>query len=106
MRKDLKKKKVLIIRNEKKLIKLLFSFFPDIYIHDIQIYYNTSPKELKAIILFLTFEERGIAIGKNGNYIKAVNKIFQNNIILQNNKISIKIKCDLLYLYEDRKILL
>ncbi|MBY8981960.1 MAG: hypothetical protein KGD57_03365 [Candidatus Lokiarchaeota archaeon] len=98
IRREIKKKKILIIRDEKSLVKLLFSFFPDIYIHDIKIEKNKASNEIQAIICILSFEERGIAIGKDGKYIKAVNDIFNNYIYLQNGKVSIKIKCNLVYL--------
>ncbi|MBY9007641.1 MAG: hypothetical protein KGD63_12900 [Candidatus Lokiarchaeota archaeon] len=98
IRRDISNKKILIIRNESSLIKLLFSFFPDIYIHDVELEKIESTKEFQAIICFLSFEERGIAIGKKGNYIKAVNNIFNEYIYFHKDKVSIRIKCNLVYL--------
>jgi len=97
IRKQLEKK-VLLIRAEKILIKLLFSFFPDPYIHDIKI--EITEKNLKKfkkiIICFLSFEERGIAIGRRGDYIKAVNELFENYVILEKKTNPICIKCELI----------
>jgi hypothetical protein len=90
--------KVLIIRAEKKLINLLFGFFPDPYIHDIQFRVNKNTKKIEATIFFLSFEERGIAVGRNGEYIKAVNKIFERFIHFEDKSNSIKIKCELFQL--------
>ena len=90
--------KVLIIRAEKKLIKLLFGFFPDLYIHDIDFAICKHSGRVNATIFFLSFEERGIAVGRNGEYIKAINKIFEKHIIFQDEVHSIKIKCELIEL--------
>ena len=88
--------KVLIIRAEKTLITLLFSFFPDLYIHDIVSNMNKYTGNINITIYFISFEERGIAIGRNGEYIKAVNEIFKNYITFEKNieSDSIKIKCE------------
>ena len=97
IRKQLEKK-VIMIRAENTLIKLLFGFFPDPYIHDIKIEINDiNGKKIKTItICFLSFEERGIAIGRRGNYINAVNKLFKNYVIFKNQNIPIEIKCELI----------
>ena len=94
IRKQLEKK-ILLIRAENNLIKLLFGFFPDPYIHDIKIEINE--KKIKTItICFISFEERGIAIGRSGDYIKAVNEIFEKYIIFEKKEIPFsKIKCEL-----------
>ena len=99
IRKQLEKK-VVMIRAENTLIKLLFSFFPDPYIHDIIIEINEeNGKKFKTItIYFLSFEERGIAIGRNGVYIKAVNQIFEKYIIYEKKDIPITLKCKLIKL--------
>ncbi len=93
IRRELVNKKILIIRIEKIFINLLFSFFPDVYIHDIKI--DISPKSYRKeiAIYFLIAEERGIAIGRNGDYIKVVNKIFKNYIIFENNDSPLEVKC-------------
>lgn len=96
IRKQLEKK-VVMIRAENTLVKLLFSFFPDPYIHDIKIEING--KKIKTItICFLSFEERGIAIGRRGAYIKAVNEIFEKYIIYNIKAIPVKLKCKLINL--------
>ncbi|TFG23502.1 MAG: hypothetical protein EU529_07275 [Promethearchaeota archaeon] len=99
IRKQLEKK-VVMIRAENTLIKLLFSFFPDPYIHDIKIEINEeNGKKIKIItIYFLSFEERGIAIGRQGAYIKAVNEIFEKYIIYEKKDLPITLKCKLLNL--------
>ena len=97
MRKELKKK-ILIIRKENNLIKLLFSFFPDPYIHDIKVGWNIYSKKRIINICFLSFEERGIAVGRSGEYIKSINEIFKKYIKLENSNIPIKISCELVQL--------
>lgn len=99
IRKQLEKK-VLMIRAENTLIKLLFSFFPDPYIHDIKIEIKEeNGKKFKTItIYFLSFEERGIAIGRKGAYIKAVNEIFEKYIIYEEKALPINLKCKLIKL--------
>ncbi|MBN1215111.1 MAG: hypothetical protein JXA99_06650 [Candidatus Lokiarchaeota archaeon] len=96
IRREIIKKKILIVRDENSLITLLFSFFPDIYIHDIA--FEKSDGKYQIIISFLSFEERNIAIGKNGKYIKAVNDIINKYITFQKDKVSIRIKCNVVYL--------
>ena len=91
IRKQLEKK-VVMIRAEDTLIKLLFSFFPDPHIHDIKINGKT------ITICFLSFEERGIAIGRRGAYIKAVNEIFEKYIIYEKKALPVKLKCKLINL--------
>ena len=97
IRKELQRK-ILLIRAENSLIKLLFGFFPDPYIHDIKI--ETNEKKIKTIkICFISFEERGIAIGRSGDYIKAVNEIFERYIVFEKKEIPFsKIKCELVNL--------
>ena len=45
-------------------------------------------------VLFLTYEERGIAIGSRGDYIKAVNQIFKHFIEFETHSKPINIKCE------------
>lgn len=85
--------KILIIRAEKTLIRLLFGFFPDLYIHDIVSSINKYTGIINVTIYFISFEERGIAIGRNGEYIKTVNEIFEKYITFEKDINSIKIKC-------------
>lgn len=99
IRKQLERK-VILIRAENVLIKLLFSFFPDPYIHDIKIeIVKKDKKEFKTIIIcFLSFEERGIAIGRKGDYIKAVNDLIEKFIIFEKETIPLRIKCEMVNL--------
>lgn len=91
-------KKVLIIRSETTLIKLLFSFFPDTYIHDITLSIIKNTGKIVIKVIFLFYEDRGIAVGRSGDYIKIVNEIFKNYVILEKTKEHIKIKCALINL--------
>ena len=95
-RKNLERK-ILIIRAEKVLIKLLFGFFPDPYIHDLKLV-NEQNDSKTVIVYFLSFKDRGIAIGRKGEYIKAINEIFEKFVILEDVETPIKIKCENIYL--------
>jgi len=86
-------KKVIIIRAENTLITLLYSLFPDLYIHDIKIEWNVYSGKREISVNFLSFKERGIAIGCNGDYIKTVNQLFEKNVIFQNDEKPFKINC-------------
>jgi len=86
-------KKVLIIKSESTLIRLLFSLFPDTYIHDIIVDTNQSGTRV-ITILFYFYEDRGIAIGRNGTYIKIINRIFDEYVYLENYNTPIELKCD------------
>lgn len=86
-------KKLIIIRAENTLIKLLIGFFPDLYIHNIEIEMNIFTGKRYIVVGVLSYEERAIAIGCKGDYIKAVNKLFENYIIFENNGTPIKIEC-------------
>ncbi|MFX1259778.1 MAG: hypothetical protein ACFFAN_18150 [Promethearchaeota archaeon] len=90
---QLKDKKVLIISSETTLIKLLFSFFPDTYIHDVRLYKKKNTGKRLINVIFLFYEDRRIAIGRSGDYIKIVNKIFEKYIDLENINDTIEIKC-------------
>ncbi|MFW9952397.1 MAG: hypothetical protein ACFFKA_19945 [Candidatus Thorarchaeota archaeon] len=92
-------KRVVIIRAEDTLIKLLFAFFPDPYIHDLRIERNLNTGKTEIAVGFLSFIERGIAIGCNGDYIKAINFIFENYVRCEeNNGFPILIKCEVINL--------
>jgi len=93
MRRQFNKRKILIIRIEKILINLLFSFFPDLNIDDIKIEVDNISGRREISVYFLFFEERGIAIGRNGDYIRAVNSIFENYVVFENSTTPLKIKC-------------
>jgi transcription antitermination factor NusA-like protein len=93
MRRELGKRKIVIIRTEKTLINILFSFFPDLNIENIKIEFDNKSSKREISIYFLFFEERGIAIGRNGDYIKTVNEIFEKYIIFENQNTPLKVKC-------------
>ena len=93
MRREIKTKKILIIRAENVFINLLFSFFPDLYIHDIKIEKDESSGVREISLYFLTFKERGIAIGRKGVYIKSLNELCQKFLVLENRRLPLEIKC-------------
>ena len=93
MRREIRNKKILIVRAENVFIRLLFSLFPDLYIHDIVLEFDNTSGQRKITILFLTFRERGIAIGRGAEYIRSVNELFKKNIIFENEYTPIEIKC-------------
>ncbi|MFX1435928.1 MAG: hypothetical protein ACFFAA_01790 [Promethearchaeota archaeon] len=93
MRREIGKKKIIIVRIEKTLINLLFSFFPDLNIENIKIEFDNKSSKRQISIYFLFFEERGIAIGRNGDYIKAVNEIFEKYVIFENQNTPLIVKC-------------
>jgi hypothetical protein len=93
MRREIRDKKILIIRAEKILINLLFSLFPDLYIHNIALEVNDSSGQREISLYFLSYKERGIAIGRGAEYIKCVNNLFSKHIKFENNHKPIEIKC-------------
>ena len=94
MRKQMQNKKLLIIRDEKTLIRLLYNFFPDPYVHDIRVYRNIYTGKKDIIVGFLSFVDRGIAIGCKGEYIKAVNTLFEKYVVFDNDDgFALNIKC-------------
>ncbi|MHA1490133.1 MAG: hypothetical protein ACTSRI_10830 [Promethearchaeota archaeon] len=97
MRKQLNKK-VLIIRDENILINLLFSFFPDTYIHDIKLRINEQTRLKFILVCFLSYKERGIAIGRSGDYIKAINTILNKYINFKKKVLPLEIKIELINL--------
>jgi hypothetical protein len=74
----LKNKKILIIREETTLIRLIFSFFEDVYIHNVILIENPTKDIID--VLFLFKKDRAVAVGIDGAYIKTVNYIFRNYI--------------------------
>ncbi len=92
-------KKLIIIRSEKTLMNLIMSFFPDPYIHDLRIESDKNTEVKIITVYLLSFEERGIAIGRSGEYIKAVNEIFKNHVLFEEYatferyKIPIRVRC-------------
>jgi hypothetical protein len=93
IRREITNRKVIIIRVERILINLLFSFFPDLNIDDIKIEAATESGKRELSVYFLFFEERGIAIGRNGDYIRAVNEIFKNYVIFENRNTPLEVRC-------------
>jgi len=93
MRREIRNRKILIIRTENVLINLLFSLFPDLYIHNISLKRNDSSGKREISVYFLTYKERGIAIGRGAEYIKCVNKLFKRYIRFENKSTPIEIKC-------------
>lgn len=93
MRKELSNKKIVIIRIEKVLINILFSFFPDLNIDTLKIEYNKHSGKREISVYFLSFKERGIAIGRNGEYIRAVNDIFKKHVIFGDRSSPVQLKC-------------
>ncbi len=93
MRRELGNRKISIIRIEKTLINILFSFFPDLNIENVRVEYDNKSRKREISVYFLFFEERGIAIGRNGDYIKAVNEIFENFINFENRNAPLKVRC-------------
>ena len=94
----IKNRKILLIRAETTLIKLIFSFFDDTYIHNLRT--NETPKRTIVDVLFLSNKDRAVAVGKEGKYIKSVNYLFKNHISINNpfNKtgvIPLELRCSL-----------
>ncbi|MBY8991062.1 MAG: hypothetical protein KGD58_09935 [Candidatus Lokiarchaeota archaeon] len=96
IRREISPRKVLIIRAENVFINLLFSFFPDLYIHDIKIEVDDTTGEREVTLYFLNYRDRGIAIGRKGEYIKCLNDLCQRYIILENKITPLEIKCKFL----------
>ncbi len=100
-------KKVAIIKEQSTLILLLYSLFPDLFIYNIKIEATNFSNERLISIKFLSYQDRAIAVGRNGEYIKAVNHLLEKHIIFQNNKAQIKIICkvaDQNEIYQNLKI--
>jgi len=94
LRNKFQHRKILIVREEDVLVNLVYGFFPDPYIHTIIIERNIYSGKTNVMVGFLSYEERGIAIGCNGNYIKAVNEIFERYVFFVNSKgFQVRIKC-------------
>ncbi|MHA1914215.1 MAG: hypothetical protein ACW986_09885 [Promethearchaeota archaeon] len=93
IRREIKSRKILIIRTAKVLINLLFGLFPDLYIHDIVLETGQYPGDREISIYFLTFKERGIAIGRRGEYIKSANELLKKYVIFENKGNPLEITC-------------
>ncbi len=94
IRKDLKNKKITIIRADNILLNLIYNLFPDLCIYDIKIELNYLSGFYEISVLFLKdLNSYYIAVGRRGSYIKAINALFENYIIFKKSDIPIKIKC-------------
>lgn len=98
LRHIIKGRKISVIRAETILIKLIFSFFPDIYIHDIRT--NENSKRDVIDVLFLCYKDRAVAVGKEGKYIKTVNYLFKNYIFFKSpvkktGNIPLELRCSI-----------
>ena len=80
LRNLIRNKKILIIREEITLIRLVFSFFDDTYIHNVLFLEDRTRDIINVIFIFK--EDRAVAVGIEGGYIKAVNYIFNNYVLL------------------------
>jgi hypothetical protein len=94
----IKSRKILVIRAETTLTKIIFSFFDDIYIHNVRT--NENPKRNIIDLLFLSNKDRAVAVGKEGKYIKTVNYLFKNYISFKNpvkktGSIPLELRCSL-----------
>ena len=96
LRRKFKGKKVMIIKQELTLIDQVHSLFPDLKIKDTRIEQDFDHRCLNLILLFNDYKERGIAIGKKGGYIKALNQLVKEFLILENvSGVSVKIYCQM-----------
>jgi len=93
MRREIAERKILIIRTERILMNLLFSFFPDLNIDNVKVESDNESGRREISIYFLFYKERGIAIGRNGDYIRAVNEIFKNHVVFENRNTPLQVKC-------------
>ena len=99
LRKKFQNLRIVIVREENVLLNLVFGFFPDPYIHTIRIERNNSLGQIMIVVGFLSYEERGIAIGCNGDYIKAINTIFDNYVKFSDyHGFQVRIKCEVVSL--------
>ena len=100
LRRKLKSRKILILRTEQKLLNLIFSFFPDLYIHDLHVNHEKDSSRCVITVSLLTFAERGIALGRKGKYIKTVNKLleeyltFEEYATFRRYDLPIRVKCE------------
>lgn len=111
LRSKFSEKKILIIRAEKQLSTLLLSFFPDPYVHDMKLKHDENMGMKTISIYLLSYEERGIAVGRSGDYIKAINEIFKKYLVFEEfatfekYKIPIQVKVELTDLELPRNVL-
>jgi hypothetical protein len=95
LRKKFQNRRIVLVRDEGVLVNLIFGFFPDPYIHRIRIERKLNTGQIMIILGFLSYEERGIAVGCNGDYIKAINSIFESFVKFTDYQgYQVKIKCE------------
>ena len=92
-RNEIRHRKILFIYLEEILANLIYRFFPDIFIYDLIMIDDEFIPAI--IIIILSFKQRGVAIGRKGNYIKTVNKIFEDYVKFKENPV--KIRCEVIY---------
>ncbi|MHA1764385.1 MAG: hypothetical protein ACTSYC_11625, partial [Promethearchaeota archaeon] len=63
------------------LLILITSLFSEIFINDYGYYFDAKKQMDTIVIETLTLQDRGFAIGKNGEYIKAVNFLLSNHVL-------------------------
>lgn len=95
LRNDVKRrKKITIIQADNILINLIYNLFPDLCIQDIVMEAHKFSNYYEVTVLFLKdLNLYHIAVGRNGGYIKSINKLFDSCIRLDNSDTPIKIKC-------------
>jgi hypothetical protein len=99
LRKKFQSRRIVLVREEGVLVNLVFGFFPDPYIHSIRIDRNNHTGQIIIIVGFLSYEERGIAVGCNGDYIKAINRIFESYVKFADYQgFQVKIRCEVVNL--------
>ena len=99
LRKKIQNRRIVLVREEVVLVNLVFGFFPDPYIHRIRIERNMNTGQIVIIVGFLSYEERGIAVGCKGDYIKAINTIFESYVTFADYQgFQVKIKCEVVSL--------
>ncbi len=99
LRKKFQHRRIVLVREENILVNMIFGFFPDPYIHKLRIERNIYIGKIEIIVGFLSYEERGIAVGCNGDYIKAVNEIFDTQIkFAEYQGFPVRIKCEVVKL--------
>ena len=80
LRASLPGKKILIIKNECRLLDLIYAFFPNTKIQKLELDLKKKTGDIELFIFFERYKERGIAIGKEGNFIKIINEVFDKYI--------------------------
>lgn len=99
LRKKIQNRRIVLVREEVVLVNLVYGFFPDPYIHRIRIERNMNTGQIVIIVGFLSYEERGIAVGCKGDYIKAINTIFESYVTFADYQgFQVKIKCEVVRL--------